>query len=266
MNNKNAVYVLNQPKHMILTVINVSDIYPKSEDIHETIDKLQEISDIMFVFREDCEKYINPKKFASLYQACGFIISGGNLDKTVLESLYYSKEIFSKHSTYLLTNESGMSNIGDLNKLLNNIVQLNMSIIQRPVFKIYRMSDEQLYEYYKISDSSKFTRVIDTNDFWYFRLWNLVKYTFSKKEPEFLNMFTTHNTDSGFIFIRAATIGSFLDKYGAGDSGIMNFVDSFQTNLYPGAMFASYFRQQGIQILNEDIENLKINDIVNSKS
>ena len=245
--NKNEIYVLNQPKHTIMTCVVIFNVFPKSQDIHDNLDKLQEISDLMFIFQPDVEKYINPEKFASLYQACGYIVADSNIDMSLVKSMYYSKEIFNKHISYLITTDTNLEDLENPDKAINNIVQVNISTIQKPILEILRLSDEQLFDYYTLEPEKNFNKV--------------KKFFGFSKGSDVFNMFTTHNTKSNIIFLREITIDGLLELYGESDKKIMNFLNSFQTNKFPGTMIASYLRQSGIPVLEKSIELLDINKL-----
>lgn len=245
--NKNEIYVLNQPKHTIMTCVIVFNVFPKSQDIHDAFDKLQGISDLMFIFQNDVEQYINPRKFASLYQACGFIISESNIDYSLIKSMYYSKEIFGKHISYLITTDTNLEEVENLDKTINNISQVNISTIQKPVLEIVRLTDKQLFDYYTLEPEKNFTK--------------FKKFLGFDKSSDVFNMFTTHTTSSNIVFVRAVTMENFLELFGESDKKVINFLNSFQTNKFPGSMLASYFRQAGILTMNKDIESLDINKL-----
>ena len=77
--NIDEMYVINQPKHSIVSLVVFNDNI--TEEIHKNLAKLNDISDIIFIFSRD-QRRINKNKLTSLYNSCGWIESFDNIGFT----------------------------------------------------------------------------------------------------------------------------------------------------------------------------------------
>lgn len=93
--------VLKQPEKATVSLIVVDSL--PTENIHNRLDKLKEISDIIFVFKTDKIDY---EKFTSLYQGCGYVVDE---KKSIVElmkfAMEYCLEIFKMHISFLVCPE-----------------------------------------------------------------------------------------------------------------------------------------------------------------
>ena len=92
---KEEMYVVNQPRHLMISIILMDyDYYPLPDNIHTGLCKLSEISDIVFIFSDshfDNSK-ISKEKITTLYQACAFIDSSGNPINNINLYSFYSPQ------------------------------------------------------------------------------------------------------------------------------------------------------------------------------
>jgi len=146
--NKNNMVVIKQPVHTILSVVVIGDEFPIKDTTHNSIDKLSEFSDVVFIFSDrlfKSQRKINKEKFSTLYQACAYIESSDNLMETLSKTLYYDSEIFAKHFGFLLMNSWDIEE----NIPKNDIMKILGSTIEKPIIKIDRYSNKDLYDIYE---------------------------------------------------------------------------------------------------------------------
>ena len=150
-NNINEIYVVNQPRKPLLSVVFVSKPeYPLPQDIHDELYLLSEETDIIFVFHSDAVKGINPDKFCNLYSGCGWILADSIVD-SFIKTIEYSENIFKSHGGVLIYND--VYKISKTNEITRKSNELLRGGISSPVFVPRRLSSEEIYDIYKITDS-----------------------------------------------------------------------------------------------------------------
>lgn len=246
--NKNSVYVINQPKHLLITFIKIDKWSEIDEDIHNKIDLLQGVSDIMFIFDPDVVSTIDPFKFTELYQSASFIVSEGNLHETLFEAFLYTKEVYESHISYIVTDINKLGSIKLGKDELDNIERIHISALQNPICKVSRSSCYELKNIYTINkegDERKFN-------------------IFKKSDNENLNnngRYYTWRCKSSLVFVRKTTIDTILKEYEIDkdnpSSKIMSILDSFKDYTDLGDMLASYLKRLGVEILDGNIDTLK---------
>lgn len=176
---KNTVYVENQPKKSLMSIIIINKSIISQEE-HDSISKLGEISDLFFIFGKN-SKGINPEKFTSLCEGCAWI-KENNLVSGFLTAHAYSSNIFQCHLGYLL------SDINDLKRNINTneILRIHALGNTLPIVRIERKTVEELREIYEEKKS----------------LW---------KRDTKIGKYSTYKTDSWTIFFRKLP-ESCLDK------------------------------------------------------
>lgn len=149
-NNVDGVYkIINQPKHLVASVVLV-DIqkFPLSKELHDNLCSLSDISDIIFMFLGDQNYGIHIHKFSSLYQSCGWTVTGSSLGHSLIKTLKYIKSVFEKHIIFNILNLSDLE--GDsISNIIFKIISPNIGIIKKPVFSISRLSSDEMFQYYK---------------------------------------------------------------------------------------------------------------------
>lgn len=260
--NLEAVYVLNQPKHIILSVVVVNCSIPLIDRIHEDLDKLVKFSDVIFIFCEDKfinNKKINKRKFTSLYQACGFIESSGNLAKTLFTVLEYSKEIFKKHIGITISN---LDDINLTDTQVKNLIEINGSAVMKPVFKIRRLNSDELYESYSNKEFEEYDDIELVN----FKLVSFILKLFNKKKEEendTIGMYKCYTSDSRLLYFKNGTINILLNF--ANDERMKSYIDSFIDDLDIRGILSSMIKKLNIDSLNQNIEDLEINNLRTTK-
>lgn len=222
---KEEIYVINQPKHNLLSVVVVDCELPITKEVHKNINELRTISDVLFVFLEQ-HRNINKKKFTSLYECCGYIESTENIGRTIMKALIYGKEIFEHRFGYTIGNLSDLKRPGFTDKLQ----KLIMSPISQPVFKLRRLSSEEYYEIY-----------------------NEKRRCFLCNKENIDNMFCSYTSDSMMMFMRTRTIDVLFDFMNSNK----DVVDSFKKT-DPRFFYASLIKFLNIEQVDENLEDLEI--------
>ena len=250
MTRKNEVYVANQPQHAVISLIIVGDTWPLSENLHDNIFRLEEISDVVFVFSDKYfpgHKNIDKNKFANLYRACAWIESDESLSETIFKILKYSEAIFQKHVGYCFMNSWDIEQ-----KLtqdtLDNIVKATSSDLYKPIFKLYRLSNEELWNIYKIEphESIEYNKTSILRKFL-----KLDKYN---KPTDNSNMFSTYSSKSDILLLKKQVINTLINFDNTDELGISK---TFITNDIR-FLLASLVKYLGIDNINCSIENLKL--------
>ena len=254
--NQEVVYVLNQPKHIILSVVVVDCQVPLKTSIHNDLDKLIRYSDVIFIFCNDkfsSNKKIDKRKFTSLYQACGFIESSGNLAKTLFTVLEYSKEIFKKHIGITISN---LDNIDITDIQIKNLIEINGSAIMKPVFKIRRLESNELFEIYERDIESE---EIEAK----FKITTSILNFIDRKNKiiteDNYGMFKCYTSDSKLLYFKNGTINLILNFVNNPES--TNYINSFENELDIRSVLSSIIKKLGIDNLNQNIEDLEINNL-----
>lgn len=146
---KDAVYIIEQPKHLILSIVYVDNEFPKTKEIQETIDELTKETDIFFVI--DQKSLIDPRKYTSLHRGIGYIVRTTNPAVALFNILEYAREIFRKHISYLVMNDKNLKdNMEENISTINNSLNWTAETITKPVLNITRKNPEDLWDIYKL--------------------------------------------------------------------------------------------------------------------
>lgn len=134
--------VIKQPEKAIVSLV-VIDSLP-DENIHNKLDELKKISDLIFIFKG---VDINPDKFTSLYQGCGYLDhEKESIVKTMKFAMEYCLEIFKSHATFLICPELELLKYKEIDFLaLQNI---SISGLNLPIMIDRRLSSEEFKKIY----------------------------------------------------------------------------------------------------------------------
>lgn len=269
--NKGEVYVINQPKHTLLSIIVVnSNIY---DLIHNNFYNLSKVSDIIFLFSDfynNDQRRINKEKFTSLYQACGFIdCPGSDINSYLFKMLSYSKEIFNKHVGYLITETSLLTGIEINDEFNNKLLEITGSSIIKPIFKIRRSTNSELKKiYYETDDTDKVTKEKHNNLISNFIgvLSEVIKECDPKKvkedeikENKDFGKYCSYSSDSEILYFKNGTINLFCTYYK--NNKIKEYVKTFSFKSDVRFLLASFVRKLNIENLDSDIKDLNINKL-----
>lgn len=152
---KDEVYVINQPKHAIMSLVFIDPESKRQyssnfmQENHNWILELAENTDVMFIFKS--MGGIDPDVFSKVYGASSWIVSDKNLARTYIKAITYSIVIFKKLVGFLTVDNSD-----ELSRL--SIAQLSKiagSGINWPIFEATHLDSEEMFEIYKKEGSSK---------------------------------------------------------------------------------------------------------------
>lgn len=245
--NKDAIYVIKQPVHSIVSIIVVNgDRLPIHPIAHRNIDTLSEMSDVVFVFSDHfSNRGTLVKKFANLYRACSYIHGSGDiLGKPIFQTLAYCVEIFRKHSAFIITDTERLEKVRAISP--DQIMDITASSVIKPIFRITRLGPEELHEIYT-------TPVEGEKKQETFPKWKFWKKVVDKSSTDRIN--STFNSPSGILYFKASTVKVLLQMYE--DEKFGEYVDTFSEDDL-GYLFASYVRELGIDNMDRDIEDLKV--------
>jgi hypothetical protein len=227
--NKNAVYVLKQPEHSIATIVFVEG--ELTEKVHNNLDKLRTISDLIFIFSDtfDITKKIDCKKFSSLYLSNAYIV-GQNLTSPFIEILKYCQNIFKNQFAYLITDTMKLDNIDISDNILEKAQNITLSDISNPILTKTRLSVYELMEIY----------VKPTKKIWY--------------KGNDCRANSTYRSTSKLMYIKNHTITNLLNLLQGEDEYIETFTE--QDISY---FLVSALDKFNIGVLNNDIETIEFN-------
>lgn len=230
--NKDEIYVLNQPKHSIISLVLVDrKEFPLPDSEHESISKLHEFSDVFFIFPKDI-KGIRKDKFTSLYEGCGWTEEDTNLPETFLHAILYSFEIFECHVGFCI------SRLSDLKPEIIDgpkIVTLTASNLGSQIFKTRKLGSQEFYDIYK-----------ETN------------LGILKRRSDFSNMYASYTSESPILYFKRSGLGVVIDFWRASEDN--KYVRSFTLN-DPRYFFASVCKYLGIKTIDSDVHDLNVGSL-----
>jgi hypothetical protein len=228
--NKNAIYLLRQPKHIILTMIYVGKEYPKSKVVHDSIDLLAKDTDVFFIF-DSRQTGINQDKFTSLYNGMGYIVSSKNSGEAMFDVLEYSREIWKTYISYLVLEDWNISSLSEISRVNSESIIWTANTIASPIMNIYRKSPEDLYSMYKIK---------------YKKTW----WGGYKEIEDSNNQYATHSSKSDVLFFKDIIVTKWLEN-----PNISKYLNTFKGSSIKDVV-ASLIMDMGINYL----EKVKLNN------
>ena len=238
--NKDEMYVINQPRHSIVSLILFDDNI--TDEIHNNITKLNNISDVIFIFSGDYKK-IDKNKLTSLYNSCAWIESYDNLGFTLFKTLEYCINIFQTHNSFLLINLKDLNNISE--KFFDNIESVNASSITKPIFRLKQLSAEDYKRIYMKKEIN--------NDSFLNKIRKLFKLQDELEEDNNDNMFCSYTSDSKALVYFRPTIIKLIEF---NNNNI--YSELFDNKTDCRYLFASMTKYLNIEIIDCNIEDLKI--------
>ena len=232
---KNKVYVLREHSHITETIITFTGYqdWPLTEKAHGILDELEKITDLHFVFTNASKNGIHPGKFSELYQATGFSLSEDHTGISgILRAIEYDREFWPGQHLYWNVIRGELLDEVDVEGV-KRIIE-SSEVLKRSVFKTYRYTSEDLYEFYKSTDYS-------------WKLWNI---------DILKNTYTTHTVSSecSWIVLKPELIDKIwehIEKY-------PGYPDTFGSAWDFFGSVAIRLRDPEL-ILNQDPQDVKIN-------
>lgn len=218
------VYVIKQPEHITLTVIQVYDDYPKSKEQQSVIDMLAKDTDVVFIFSG--RKEIDYKKFTTLHRANGYVICDDcTRSENLLGVVDYFREIYpNRYISYLFINDWDIIAEKDF-RVLEKIHDWNASSLVCPLITIKRFSEESLANMY----------IPTYEKTW----WGGIRKVYQKGCD-----FQTHYSTSNYIFMKDIVMKKILGKDKIEDY-VLTFIDDD-----PKVMLASLMVDLGIKTID----------------
>ena len=266
--NKGEVYVLNQPRHKLISILLVDNYsFPLIDRFHDSIDRLVEVSDVVFIFSDyhfPNQRYIDKTKFTSLYRACGFIdCCGKDVGINMFKLFSYVKEVFKHHIGYIISSTSYLNITPEIERKL---LEINGSSIMKPVFKIRRLDSNELCDIY----SSEGEVIREEDETIRKGVIAMIKEIFKEcdlkqieKEVNILRdelgMYCCYTSDSSLMYFRNGTI-NLLVSYSEDDDWD-KFIRSFSYEPHPEYLLSSMIKKLRLDNLDKNIEELEFNKI-----
>ena len=151
--NTDEMYVIKQPKHASVSIIDFSGMNVKNplpDEIHEMLDVLEEFSDLIFIFPKETPQRLNKDKFSKLYKACSWIVVSDSSPRTLVKVLDYDREIFNSH---VQVNFGFAEDLGNF-KTPDKLKDLKTLQMQSPVLDISRYNSDVFFEIYNTPEES----------------------------------------------------------------------------------------------------------------
>lgn len=273
--NKGEVYVVNQPKHRLISIVLVdTNTFPLVSRIHNSIDKLVEISDVFFIFSDfhyKSQTLLDKTKITSLYQACAFIdCDGKDLGNCLFKVFNYAKEIFNTHTGYLIVDLNKLDMKSGSESLNRKLLEINGSSIMKPVFKIRRLESDELYKIYGREREESETKDTITKRGLIATIVKIYQECTPEKVKEDelysdvnFGINSCYTTNSALMYFRNGTINIFLTYYK--NQKWKDYVSSFSysSNCY-SYLLPSLVKKLELDNLDQNIETLEFNMIKNN--
>lgn len=244
--NKDAVYVVKQPTHSIVSIVVVDEAKtPLHPAAHSNLDQLADVTDVIFVFSERFSvSGFAPEKFSNLYRGCAYIQGSGNvLGKPIFQAMLYAQEIFRRHAAYVVTDLERLSKLRLQNREI--LQTLAGSAVVKPILRIKRLSPEELYSIY-LPEKEKEEEEGKTP---WWKFWEDSSTTMNGED----RINSRYCSDSNLMFFKQTLVKIFLKNYE--DKKFKKYINTFSED-DPSYLFASYIRELGIDNIDSSPEEL----------
>lgn len=257
---KNEIYIVSQPKRLILSilVVDMPLTEPLPDSIHYKLGRLVDFSDVFFIFSEPHfkeQRMVDKIKFTSLYQGCGFIdTKTTSIGNELIKVLQYEKEIFEETKNHLGITIGKLSDVDKYE--MTNFTTLRDSIIPnigRPIFTLRRLTSSEFFKIYELKDLS----ILNTG---FGKIFSTIVNALLTRRGLYtdkVGMYCTWHSESPFIYMPKTALNSILQYKKLDETGFNSWVNTFVT-IDPRFMMASLFNYIGIDILNLEIEQVKV--------
>ena len=265
--NKDEIYILQEPKKLLQTVIVLDQDLDKKglgEKEHNTLGWLVNHSDVMFLFSEQHwpgQGKVWKEKFTSLYQGCGFMSgSGKSLGKNIIDILEYDKEILGEtkqHLGYIIINASDLGKLY-VQKIMSLVEALPM--LSRPIYTRRRLGSSEFHDIYlmKPDELKSMSPELRAEDKWKGVFRKIINALREKcKRENKIGMFSTWHTESPMMFFPCGIVYKILDYVDKDNEFYKIWAETFITPDFRFFM-ASLVEHLGLDILNMELENVKV--------
>lgn len=246
---KNKTFMLERPVHNITTFVYfdpgavLENIF--TQDFSDRLDRIREISNLVFIFNNKAKGIINFENISTLYRACGYIVSEHDFQ---VQSLYYAlsyfRILYERHTGYLLLCDWEIKDI-DLDKIRGIIYH---GALQASIYKKERISIEDLKKIFLVDNTEQ-----NKQNFWK-RLKGKVdlKYTSGMYSRYDVTM------ENKGIFLRPNFVDE-MKKFIESEECPKYYLESFYTR-WPGEFFCSIgeYMPENVKILDLKIESIDL--------
>lgn len=240
--NKNSVYVLRQPEHSLVTIIVVdTGDLPLKKKAHENIDALEKVSDVFFVFSDHysgTNKRVDIPKFSNLYKASAYLCGDGNvIGEPLFLALSYCKDVFQKHTTYLITDTRRLGEFKETSRI-SRFPEIALMGIQKPIMRVNRLGEEELGTIYMMPE-------------------NITLHWWDRKKPVETKdrYWSTHNSPTNILLFKSPTIGLLVND--RDDEDFRDYIKTFVEDDF-SYLIASLIVRKGIETTQTDIQNIEL--------
>ena len=254
--NRDGIFVVNQPKHLIATIIVIDNTLPLPEEAHKVLCRLSDKTDIMFIYRSQEFNKVSKDKFATLYQGCSWINSTDrSTSRSLFSILIYCTCIFNKHLGYLvISSETLLKEDIFSDKFFNNLEQVTESTIVKPIYKTRRLDSNELYKFYSKSAIDVNEEIRNINCFglnWF----NFLLSPEDSAKSRVDCRYCTWTSDSNAMFFKKKVIEQIVGKYGAED--FEDYIKTFTDNDVR-YFLVNISKLMGIDNIDYNLEDLDI--------
>jgi len=119
---------------------------PLSDKQHETLDRLEEITDLHFCFLEQDSKKIDFEKFSEAYRAASYSVNpDGTGISGIMEAIRYDRTMYpGQHVLWFVTNLHGLGQAKTIKKIIES-----SEVLTRSVYEVHRLGPEDLWSAYR---------------------------------------------------------------------------------------------------------------------
>lgn len=260
---KNEIYILNQPKRLLLSIIVVDLPLSKAleEKIHFNLGWLVDYSDLFFIFSESHfpeQNRVDKMKFTSLYGGCGYIENTkDSISSNLVKILLYDKEILGDTQNHLGISVSRLSDISELaTHQFSSIQSIMGSSITRPIYTVRRLSSSELFNIYSLNKIEPENSVQELTGRGIFKT-IMRALRVRKKLGNKIGMYSTWHSESPIMYFPKSAIESILRHRDLGKNEFEEWSETFITS-DPRYYLASLVNNCGLEILNMEVENVKV--------
>lgn len=246
---KNRTFILERPVHNVTTFVyfdpntKIQEIF--NQEFSNRLDKIREISNLVFIFNNKAKGIINFENISTLYRACGYIVSDHDyLVQSLYYALLYFRTLYERHTGYLLLCDWEIKDI-DLDKTRGIIYH---GSLQSSIYKKERVPIEDLKEIFLI-DLEKSEKQ---------SFWEKIRGKVDLKYTS--GMYSRYDVtiENKGIFLRPNFVDE-MKKFIESEECPKYYLESFYTR-WPGEFFCSIgeYMPENVKILDLKIESIDL--------
>lgn len=145
----NKTYILRSRAHLSQTIIEIRDDLvsgPLSDKQHETLDRLEEITDLHFCFLTYDSKKIDFEKFSEAYRATSYSVNpDGTGISGIMEAIRYDRTMYpGQHILWFVVNLHGLGQEKTVKKIIES-----SDVLKKSIYGVRRLGPEYLWSAYR---------------------------------------------------------------------------------------------------------------------